>query len=655
MRSLRLLLAGWMVPLLGITLLAVGLLAYQSAGRLLVEREKASKDLMEIRRDERIKERVDLLDKDLLAQAQTLARLMQFQLDWGKFRHRELHLFGLVSITTADKGFVLIPGWTAPLGRGPVATEMYRRAVPEIRFNDPELQQHLDDVAEYFQVDTTWGSVFRSASLGQEEMSLDRKTFSPDEILHHEFDTTTLANGVEVRRVRLKAPAGRLVPFFGFGRRPSSGLDGRPGGAPEVPGRPTPGPGGAGRPGGGPEFPGRPSLVPGEAGRASPGPGRGGRPPGGPEGPGRPLPPERAENQPFNRPLVFIQCAYPLSRLEPAFDTIHEQYAQRVRDLQEESKRFKGALAGKLLVVGGATFGLALGGTIALVGWSLRPLKRLSEAVGKVSERDFSLRVEPGEFPSEIYPVCVRLRETLGQLERAFNREKQATADISHELRTPLASILTTLELALRRPRTAEEYRDLLETCKTSAGHMRGIVERLLTLARLDAGSDPVNTRPTNAAEVAEACAQMVRPVALARNIALEVEAPAPCWLSADPDKLREVVCNLLHNATQYNRSGGRVRLRVGQGEGTVVIEVSDTGIGIPPDQLDLIFERFHRVDPSRTGDGSNAGLGLSIVKAYVTLMGGAIAVESEPGRGTTFRLHLPSGKDSGSPEPARA
>ena len=621
MRSLRLLLAGWMVPLVGIALLVVGGLAYHTADRLLVEREQSARVLEAVQEEEREKERRDQLDKELLDQAQTLARFMQFQLDWGKFRHREIQVLGLIPISTVDKGFVLMPGWLVSQGRGPLVMELFRRTVPEIRFNDSELQQHLDDIAEYFQVDTTWGSVFRSASLGDRGMDFDKRTFFPEQVIHHEFDTTTLSNGVEVRRVRLKAPAGRTVPFFGFSGR-SSGSTGRP-----------------------PESMRAEGQYERERERDA-----FSRPPGSMRSEGQP----RSEHSHFDmggRALVFIQCAYPLSRLEPALTASREETQRRIAEMESASRRTRANLAWQLSAVGGATFALAIGGTIFLVGWSLRPLKRLSDAVSKVSERDFQLRVNPSELPSEINPVCGRLRETLEQLERAFTREKQATADISHELRTPLASLLTTLELALRRSRSSDEYRTFLEDCLSVAGHMRGIVERLLTLARLDAGNDPVRPSQTNASQLAEVCAQIVGPVAKAKEISLEVEAENPCWLMADPDKLREVICNLLHNAVQYNKPGGKIRLRVSPGADTVVIEVSDTGIGIPADQLDLIFERFHRVDPSRHGDGSNAGLGLSIVKGYVTLMGGAIAVESEPGRGTTFRLHLPAIQGSSSPE----
>ncbi len=113
--------------------------------------------------------------------------------------------------------------------------------------------------------------------------------------------------------------------------------------------------------------------------------------------------------------------------------------------------------------------------------------------------------------------------------------------------------------------------------------------------------------------------------------------------VEGDPDKLREVLNNLLHNAIQYNRPNGRIDLRVEQEEDRVCMEVRDTGIGISPDARSQIFERFYRADRSRGGDGLHAGLGLALVKEYVDLMGGRIDVESEEGQGSTFRVWLPA------------
>src|SRR5205085_356576 len=135
-----------------------------------------------------------------------------------------------------------------------------------------------------------------------------------------------------------------------------------------------------------------------------------------------------------------------------------------------------------------------------------------------------------------------RLSETLDLLRRAFAREKQATADISHELRTPLAALMTNIDLALRKPRPPEQYREMLQECRVSAQQMNQIIERLLTLARLDAGVDRLRPQPVDVAELAEQCATVVRPLAEARGLRLSVHNQCAERLTTDPDKLREVL-----------------------------------------------------------------------------------------------------------------
>jgi signal transduction histidine kinase len=185
----------------------------------------------------------------------------------------------------------------------------------------------------------------------------------------------------------------------------------------------------------------------------------------------------------------------------------------------------------------------------------------------------------------------------------------------------------------------------MIQDCHASAQQMNQIIERLLTLARLDAGVALFRPQPVDVAEVAEQCAAVVRPLAEASGLTLTVQSPSDAGetkLSTDPDKLREVMNNLLHNAVQYNRPGGHIALSVVRENGHVRVEVEDTGIGIPAEARGRIFERFFRADPSRHTDGLNAGLGLAIVKEYIELMAGRIDVESEEGRYTRFRVELP-------------
>ena len=184
--------------------------------------------------------------------------------------------------------------------------------------------------------------------------------------------------------------------------------------------------------------------------------------------------------------------------------------------------------------------------------------------------------------------------------------------------------------------------------------HMYQLVERLLKLARLDAGADQYHPTETDVTEVAMACADLIRPLARARGLALRLHMPDPISTRTDANKLRELLINLLHNAVEYNKENGAIDLTAERAGGRVRLEVRDTGIGIKPDTLEHIFERFYRAAPSRHADPPHAGLGLAIVKSSVDLMGGTIRVDSTPGRGTRVDVLLPRTPESQSDETRR-
>jgi len=348
-------------------------------------------------------------------------------------------------------------------------------------------------------------------------------------------------------------------------------------------------------------------------------------------------------NEPGAASLV-IQCAVETDRRDAHIDVFRAEYEQELADLKAESAATLDRLRWRLLGIGLATFAATFVGGLVLVRAGLAPLRRLSDAVSQVSEKDFRLPFEERSLPSELRPIVERLTQTLEQLQRAFNREKQATADISHELRTPLAALLTTTDVALRKPRSAEEYRQSLEDCRAIGQQLCQQVERLLQLARLDAGVDALRPCEIDAAQLAEQCAALVRPLAEVRQLRLTVHNRGPALLLTDPAKLREVLTNLLHNAVEYNRPHGSIDLTVQRTHGKLAVEVRDTGIGIAADARPNLFQRYFRADPARHSTGLHAGLGLAIVKGYVDLMGGTISVESTPGEGSTFRVCLPAG-----------
>lgn len=352
---------------------------------------------------------------------------------------------------------------------------------------------------------------------------------------------------------------------------------------------------------------------------------------------------------------VFVQAARPVEELEARLVDATAERDGALDNIRRESREALAELRTKLGLIGAGSFLALVGGGWFIVARGLAPVRTLSDAVSRVSEKDFALTVFPADLSVELAPIHARLTQTLDQLRAAFAREKEAVADISHELRTPIASLLATIDVTLRKPRTPEQYRTTLEDCRGIAKQLGQLVERIMTLASLDAGAARGAVSRVDAADLAGSCAVVIRPLAESHGQTFALAAPGPAELDTDPDRLREILMNLLHNAVEYNRPGGRVELAVRAADGRVVFEVRDTGIGMTPEVRAKIFERFYRADPSRTATGVHAGLGLAIVKEYVDRLGGTIAVESTPGEGTVFRVSFPAAPPGESEEPAPA
>ena len=253
-------------------------------------------------------------------------------------------------------------------------------------------------------------------------------------------------------------------------------------------------------------------------------------------------------------------------------------------------------------------------------------------------------RVNLAGVDAELAQLGAILNDMLGRLETSFEQQVRFTADASHELRTPLSVFLAHIELAMSRPRTAEEYREALTTCGRAAGRMKSLVDDLLTLARADAGRLALKATRVDLGAIAEECAGLLETLAARRGIRVEV-ATAPAELSADPDRLAQVATNLIANAILHNRPGGRVKVSTASEESEVVLTVADTGVGISEVDLPLLFDRFYRVNSARSREHGGSGLGLAICRSIVEAHGGRIAVESRLGAGTTVTVRLPTGR----------
>jgi heavy metal sensor kinase len=604
MKSIRLSMTVYFLGLLVLALSAASWLVYETAHATLLDKQRTTEQLIETQYKERCRDEEKRRDEQLLREAQTFNKLIQFD---RIIRGRDLNVLNVAGLL-ASEGTRMpyesllwganIGGWPRSdrdLYRADRAGDVYRRyyeevfrRVPAIQFNEEEWMHDPENhIAKYFQIDIDWRQDWRSSysshSLGDEPLPDDPAAkFEKDNPLAWKWDEAELTAGVKVRRVVLKTPWTR----FSWAPRPARA------------GPPTPPPIGT------PPLP---------------------APPAGPP--------------------LYIQCAYDVADRDKALHIFAARRDEELQALKTETEESLNKLRTRLFLMSAVTFAATVAGTWFLVWLGLRPLRRLSDAVSRVSEKDFRLQFKEPRLPAELRPIVERLTSTLEQLARAFAREKQATADISHELRTPLAALLTTTELALRKPRSAEEYREMLEDCRLSGQQMNRAVERLLALARLDAGVDTMRPERVDVSILAEQCAALVRPLAEARGLQLRVYGGDGAQLLADPDKLREVITNLLHNAIEYNRPQGSIDVSVARQNGHLHVEVRDTGIGIKPEAKEHIFERFYRADSSRGGDdGLHAGLGLAIVKGYVDLMGGTIHVESAEGQGSTFHLELPAG-----------
>jgi two-component system OmpR family sensor kinase len=283
-------------------------------------------------------------------------------------------------------------------------------------------------------------------------------------------------------------------------------------------------------------------------------------------------------------------------------------------------------------------FGLAGGWWIS--SRAIRPVENISATAVKISAGDLSQRINTAETESELGRLAAVLNSTFARLESAFAQQKQFASDAAHELRTPVSVILTQTQAALIRERDPGEYKQTVEACQRAALRMKKLISALLELARLDAGQEQMKRLRFDFARTVADCVELVRPLAGARGIKISTEL-APLEIEGDAERLGQVVTNLLTNAIQYNHDGGEVKVGLKTENNMALVAVSDTGQGIPAEDLPRVFERFYRADQSRSS--GNAGLGLAISKAIVAAHGGSIDVASRENAGSTFTVRLPA------------
>ncbi len=247
----------------------------------------------------------------------------------------------------------------------------------------------------------------------------------------------------------------------------------------------------------------------------------------------------------------------------------------------------------------------------------------------------------PGD-EGEIARLARAFNELLDRLESAHGTQQRFLADASHELRTPLTVLRGEIEVALRRDRPAEEYREVLESSREEIERLTRLTENLLALARSDAGEGLVTREAVDLSVVCDRVRDTLAAPAVEKRIDLQIDAAEPVWTSGDAVALERVCLNLAENAIRYSPPGESVALRAHAEGSDAVLVVSDTGPGIGAEHLPHLFERFYRVDKARAREHGGAGLGLAIVEALVKAHGGSVQVTSTVGQGTVFTVRLP-------------
>lgn len=306
---------------------------------------------------------------------------------------------------------------------------------------------------------------------------------------------------------------------------------------------------------------------------------------------------------------------------------------------EQEAKLY--SHAAWLALSGVVLLGLGLLGGSWLVAHMLKPVEDISATAARIATGDLGQRIPSLTTDGELGELIHVLNSTFAQLDAAFSQQARFTADAAHELRTPVTVLLAETQGALSRERPAEEYRESLETCQRAAQRMRRLIEVLLELARIEFGKNVLQRQKCDLAVIASECLGQVTALARERRITTDADLSlAP--VVGDPDRLAQVITNLLANAIQHTKPGGKIHVTTKADKHAVSLSVTDSGSGIAPDDLPHIFERFYRADKARTSGAGNAGLGLSIAKAIVTAHGGSIKVRSEAGHGASFSVEIP-------------
>ncbi len=339
----------------------------------------------------------------------------------------------------------------------------------------------------------------------------------------------------------------------------------------------------------------------------------------------------------FGEPLRII--TYPVRQKGTGIRSI-VQVASSLAEVRDTLRRLIFILAS---IVPLALIIASIGG-IFLANKALKPVNEINRITKEITSKNLGLRVPTPATHDELGQLVETINGMIDRLEKSFKQVQQFTADASHELKTPLTILKGEAELALRKEREPEEYRQYLKSSLEEVDRLSRLVQDLLVLSKADMGRLTLQKEPLNLVRIADACCEQCRFLGEEKRIRIVFNYPkdAEIWILGDAYRLKQMFYNLIENAIKYSNEGGTVEISMNTNGKFAGVSIRDEGVGIAQEDIPYIFDRFYRVDKSRSREAGGTGLGLSICKWIAEAHQGKITVESTLGVGTRFTVWIP-------------
>ena len=275
---------------------------------------------------------------------------------------------------------------------------------------------------------------------------------------------------------------------------------------------------------------------------------------------------------------------------------------------------------------------------------ALKPISKIIKTARDIGQgQELSQRIPVFKVQDELGQLALTFNEMMDRLENSFAQMRQFSSDASHELRTPLTVLQGQNELVLSKLRDPKEYQEVIISNLEEIKYMSKVLEDLFVLSRSDENQVLLNYKRMDLRDLVEEVCRHAEILAEEKNISIVIAFLEQVKINGDEVRLRQMVWNILHNGIKYTQPGGELKVSLLEESGFALLSIQDTGIGIPEKDLPFIFDRFYRVDKARSKDEGGSGLGLSICRHIAEAHKGKIEVESKPGLGTRFKIHIPS------------